>query len=104
MIEMLPGFGPRVVDLSPGNYIVAGDGAGGSWCLAIYPDVAGSRLVSRWRQEWKSDGIGSKFFIALSDPGAFIMEQRMLRGIKSRVETARASNDVERSALHKEVA
>jgi hypothetical protein len=51
--------------------------------------------VSRWRQAWKSDGIGPKFFIALADPGAFIMEQKMLRGLKKRVEARSSSDDLE---------
>jgi hypothetical protein len=95
MIEMLPGFGPRIVEVNASHHLVAGDGEGGSWCLAIYPEGEGSRLVSRWRQAWKSDGIGPKFFIALADPGAFIMEQKMLRGLKKRVEARGSSDDLE---------
>jgi hypothetical protein len=33
---------------------------------------------------------GTAFWILLSDPGAFIMERRMLKGLKARVERAGA--------------
>jgi hypothetical protein len=97
-IEMLPGFGPEFVELETNHYFVAGDGEGGSWCLAIYPDRAGSRLVSRWRQAWKTGGVAAKFFILLADPGAFIMEQKMLRGIKKRAESRHPSLNQQKSA------
>ena len=86
LIQMLPGFGPDVIEVVPDGHLLAGDREGGSWCLALYPEPGGSRLVSRWRQKWTAEGIASRFFITLSDPGAFIMEQRMLRGIKERAE------------------
>lgn len=86
-IEMLPGFGPKVVELEANRHFVAGDGEGGSWCLAIYPRDGGSRLVSRWRQAWKSSSLAAKFFILFADPGAFIMEQKMLRGVRERAES-----------------
>lgn len=92
-IEMMPGFGPEVVELVANNHFVSGDVEGGTWCLAIYPDAGGSRLVSRWRQDWKSSGIASKFFISLADPGAFIMERKMLRGLKKRAESVHPTLD-----------
>jgi len=85
-IEMLPGWGPEVIEVVSDRYFVAGDGEGGSWCLALYPERDGTRLVSRWRQDWHSNGPVALFFITFADPGAFIMEQKMLRGIKRRVE------------------
>ena len=88
-IEMLPGWGPEVMEIVPNHYFVAGDHESGTWCLSVYPDGDGTRLVSRWRQAWKADGPAAWFFIALSDPGAFIMEQKMLRNIKRRVESGR---------------
>ena len=90
-IEMLPGYGPEVVDLEVNRYFVAGDIEGGTWCLAIYPHCDGSRLVSRWRQAWKTAGFASKFFVLFADSGAFIMEQKMLRGIRKRAEFIRSS-------------
>jgi hypothetical protein len=87
-IPMLPGFGPRVIEVEPCRYLLAGDAKDGTWCLAIYAHEEGARLVSRWRQDWKVNGLASRFFVLLADPGAFVMEQKMLRGIKRRAETA----------------
>jgi hypothetical protein len=44
--------------------------------------------VSHWRQNWKVNGLASRFFVLLADPGAFVMEQKVLRGIKERAEAA----------------
>jgi hypothetical protein len=82
-ILMLPGMGPRVRELRPSRYLLAGDRDGGSWCLALYPAGRGSRLVSRWRVRWPLTP-ATAFWILLSDPGAFIMERKMLKGIQAR--------------------
>ena len=87
-IDMLPGFGPAVVELVAPRYLVAGDAESGTWCLALYRTGSGSRLVSRWRQAWEPDGLASRFFVALAGPGAFIMERKMLLGIKERAESS----------------
>jgi hypothetical protein len=86
-ILMAPGMGPAVKAIDPERSIVSGDGQGtSSWCLGLYPvEGGGTRLISRWRAAWKITPAGA-FFIALSDPGAFIMEQKMLREIRDRVE------------------
>jgi hypothetical protein len=86
-IPMLSGMGPRVREIQPNRYLVAGDDDGGTWCLALYPTGHGCRLVSRWRVNWPLTP-ATAFWILLSDPGAFIMERRMLNGIKTRVEHA----------------
>jgi hypothetical protein len=90
-VPMLPGVGPGVRELRPGRYLVAGDDQGGTWCLALYPAGVGCRLVSRWRVNWPLTP-ATAFWILLSDPGAFIMEHRMLKGIKARAERASASH------------
>ena len=55
-----------------------------SWCLAVEPAGQRScRLISRWRARWHVTP-ASAAWIALSEPGAFIMERRMLLGIKAR--------------------
>ena len=89
-IPMLPGMGPRVRAVQPNRYLVAGDDEGGTWCLALYPTARGCRLVSRWRVSWSLTP-ATAFWILLSDPGAFLMERRMLKGIKIRAERAPAS-------------
>jgi hypothetical protein len=43
------------------------------------------RLISRWRARWHVTA-ASALWIALSDPGAFIMERKMLLGIRARAE------------------
>jgi hypothetical protein len=40
-ILMVPGMGPRVRDLRDGAWILSGDEAGGTWCLAVHPDGTG---------------------------------------------------------------
>ena len=84
-IPMLPDMGPRVREVGPNRYFVAGDQEGGTWCLALYPTPGGCRLVSRWRVDWPLTP-ATAFWILLSDPGTFIMERKMLKGIKSRAE------------------
>ena len=85
-ILMLPEMGPRVREVEPNRYFVAGDQEAGIWCLALYPAPHGCRLISRWRVDWPlSPAIA--FWILVSDPGAFIMERKMLKGIRSRAET-----------------
>ena len=89
-ILMLPGMGPRVREVEPDRHLVAGDQQGGIWCLALYPAEGGCRLVSRWRVDWPLTP-ATAFWILLSDPGAFIMERKMLKSIRSRAEaTVRA--------------
>ena len=82
-ILMLPGMGPRVREVEPNRSFVAGDQKAGVWCLALYPAQGGCRLVSRWRVDWPL-APAAAFWILLSDPGAFIMERKMLKGVRSR--------------------
>jgi hypothetical protein len=84
-ILMVPGMGPRVRELVPGQHLLAGDAEAGTWYLAVRPAPGGSRLVSRWRIDGRLTP-ATAFWILLSDPGAFIMERRMLKGIKARAE------------------
>jgi hypothetical protein len=86
-ILMLPGMGPRVREVEPDLHLVAGDQEGGIWCLALYPTAGGCRLVSRWRVDWPLTP-ATALWILLSDPGAFIMERKMLKSIRSRAEAA----------------
>jgi hypothetical protein len=85
-ILMVPGMGPRVRALEPNRWLLSGDEETGTWCLALYPTLDGStRLVSRWRQDWPITP-ATAFWILISDPGAFVMERKMLKGIKERAE------------------
>ena len=85
-IVMVPGMGPRVRAIEPNRWILSGDEDTGTWCLALSPTPEGAtRLISRWRQNWPITP-STAFWILISDPGAFIMERRMLKGIRERVE------------------
>jgi hypothetical protein len=57
-----------------------------SWCRALYPAEDGStRLVSRWRPQFEPS-VATFLLNLLVEPGTFIMEQKMLRTIRDRVE------------------
>ena len=84
-IEMLPGMGLVVGEIVPNHHIVSG-GEKDSWCLLVEPTSDDrTRLISRWRQDWPRSA-GTYVWIALSDPGAFLMEQKMLRRIRELAE------------------
>ena len=85
-ILMMPEMGFVVQSINAPHSIVSllEDGST-SWCLALYPEDGTTRLVSWWRP--KFDLTPATFFlIVLSEPGTFIMEQKMLRTIRDRVE------------------
>jgi len=84
-IEMLPALGPIVREIVPNHHIVSGSETD-SWCLLVEPTLDGrTRLISRWRQDWPKSA-GTYVWIALADPGAFVMEQKMLRHIRDLAE------------------
>ena len=85
-------MGPWVREVEPNRYLVAGDQEAGVWCLALHPTPGGCRLVSRWRVDWPLTP-ATAFWILLSDPGAFIMERKMLKGIGSRAEATVRAGD-----------
>jgi len=84
-IEMMPGMGPVIRTIEPDHVIVSG-GDADSWCLSVErTDDGKTRLVSRWRQDWPRSP-ATYVWIALADPGAFIMERKMLRTIRDLAE------------------
>lgn len=84
-IEMMPGFGPIVRAIEPGVSIVSA-GESDSWCLLVEPIGDGrTRLISRWRQDWPRTPI-TRAWVAIADPGAFIMERKMLLRIRDLAE------------------
>lgn len=59
--------------------------AGSSWAFVLLPEEGSTRLISRNR----IPGGGWKFWlgmVAFMEPGSLVMEWKMLRGIKERVE------------------
>ena len=88
-ILMMPemGFVVRSVDMPRSIVSVLEDGST-SWCLGLYQGQGGAtRLISRWRPKFERS-FGTFFMIALTEPGTFVMEQKMLRSIRDRVEAA----------------
>jgi hypothetical protein len=90
-IAMTPTLGPIVREIVPGQHIVS-SGEADSWCLLVEPiDGRRTRLISRWRQDWPRTP-ATFVWLALADPGAFLMEQKMLRTIRDLAErSARAT-------------
>lgn len=84
-IEMVPGMGPTVRWMDPPRFLLCGGGRD-TWCLGLYLNDDGTtRLVSRWRQAWER-GPATAFWLMISDPGAFVMERKMLLNLKARIE------------------
>jgi hypothetical protein len=84
-IEMMPGVGPVVRAIEPGSHIVS-CGDADSWCLLVEPTGDGrSRLVSRWKQDWPRT-FATRAWMTVADPGAFIMERKMLLRIRDLAE------------------
>jgi hypothetical protein len=80
-IEMLPGMGPVVREIEQNHHIVSA-GEADSWCLLVEsPGAEATRLISRWRQDWPAS-LATLAWIAVADPGAFVMERKMLRTIR----------------------
>ena len=73
----------------PGNAPVMkeGDHMAAVWGFHLIPQEDGStRLVERIFIEWNESPLNTVFYRIFLEPGSFIMEQKMLRGIKERVE------------------
>jgi hypothetical protein len=70
--------------------VFARAGAASSWSFLLKEQVGGgTRLVVRWRARWPLFGSGMGLLIWLAlEPVEFLMEQRMMRGIKQRAEAA----------------
>ena len=88
-ILMAPGMGLTVISVDPPRSFVSRmDDDSSSWCLALYPETGGgTRLVSRWRPKLEVPLVA----LAFIEPGAFIMERKMLRTIRDSVESAGAT-------------
>jgi hypothetical protein len=97
-IQMLPGMGPVVREIVPNHHIVSG-GEADSWCLLVEPTPdARTRLISRWRQDWPKTA-STYAWLVLADPGAFVMEQRMLRRIRDLAEEDGAARRIAPGAI-----
>jgi hypothetical protein len=105
--EALDGGGNLIVKaVAPGEYLILGPppqpGFECSWCLALFPTLDGrTRLVSRVRARARRT-LRHAPLRAVIGPGQFLMERKMLLGIRRRAEArARAAElaaDVEQAA------
>ena len=87
-IEMMPGSGFVVRYIADGRAILGeSDDGSTTWCLYLARSFEGSRLLSRFRARWKVTP-ASAIWIALAEPGGFVMERKMLIGLKKRAERA----------------
>jgi hypothetical protein len=74
-----------VHEIVPDRCIVS-RGETDSWCLLVEPTPDDrTRLISRWRQDWPKTA-STYAWLVLADPGAFVMEQKMLRRIRDLAE------------------
>jgi len=73
----------------PGNAPIMkeGDYMATVWGFHLIPQEDGNtRLVERIFIDWNESPLNTFFYRVFLEPGSFIMEQKMLRGIKARVE------------------
>jgi hypothetical protein len=79
-------------DKSPDAYYEA------SWGFFLQPiDAHTTRLIERFQMDWGPDSFSNGlFYRGILEPGSFIMERRMLLGIKERVEATSESQGVGR--------
>jgi hypothetical protein len=100
------GFGPRVAELDPGRALVLhgdsrhdpeaaplrrirpGDYVSVSWVFVLNETAKGStRLLERLCLDWNRNLRNTLFNRVLLEPASFVMERKMLLGIKRRAET-----------------
>ena len=81
-----PGAGEAPV-LKPGDCFAV------SWGFYLFERPGGTtRLVERWQADWNPAFHNNLFYRVFLEPGAFIMERKMLLGIKERAETLAQMN------------
>jgi hypothetical protein len=67
--------------MKPGEFLSV------SWGFYLFPSSDGStRLIERWKTDWSPSLQNNVFYRMFMEPGAFLMERKMLLGIKQRAE------------------
>jgi hypothetical protein len=75
--------GPRSDLVKPGDYLAT------TWSFYLEPvDEHTTRLIERFRCDYNPTPMNTFFYRAILEPGSFIMERKMLLGIKERAEGA----------------
>jgi hypothetical protein len=76
-----------VWEADPGRHLLLQHPEGDwSWAFVLRPEGPGTRLVVRNRWTTVRAGLGGRVFLRLVQPGSFVMERRMLLGIRDRAE------------------
>jgi hypothetical protein len=65
--------------------VTASDDGDWVWAFVLVPDDGQTRLISRNRLR-SGESLGSRVGLALMTPGSWVMERKMLNGIKERAE------------------
>jgi hypothetical protein len=90
-----PGLGMRVELLEPERVLASRSGDGRwVWSFVLVPDEGGTRLVSRNRISMRGGGLGARLGMIVMEPGSWVMERKMLLGIKERAERMHAQTAV----------
>jgi hypothetical protein len=77
----LPG-NDEMPPLKPGEFLAA------SWGFYLIGQADGAiRLVERWRADYTPTVMNAVFYRTFLEPGAFLMQRKMLLGIKARAES-----------------
>ncbi len=87
-----PGHDEGSEPLRSGDFFAGRPAA--SWALVLRDADGATRLISRWRMAWSPSGAADLFNAALVEPLHFALEEKMLRGVRDRVER-RAARPVE---------
>jgi hypothetical protein len=83
--------GMRVEVLEPERALVNRSEAGDwVWAFVLVPENGSTRLISRNRISMKGVAAGQRLGMLVMEPGSLVMERKMLRGLKERVERATA--------------
>lgn len=105
ILSLAPGFGPAVAAIEPGRALVLhgdtrtgstaapvmkpGDYLNVSWVFFLnQADEGITRLIERFRLDYNPSLQTTLFDRIILEPGSFLMERKMLLGIKERVEAA----------------
>ncbi|HET8758483.1 MAG TPA: nitroreductase/quinone reductase family protein [Solirubrobacteraceae bacterium] len=81
------GSGLDVERVEPGRLLVLREPTGGwTWTFLLEPSDGRTRLVARNRWTTAGGPLSFRLYMALIDPAAFVMERKMLLGIKQRAE------------------
>ena len=83
------GSGLDVELVEPGRSLVLREPSGGwTWAFRLSSTEGRTRLIARNRWTTAGGPLGFRLYMALIDPAAFVMERKMLLGIKDRSERA----------------